>query len=242
MKLLLLALVSVTLLPLRAADVPTASKTIVTFGDSTTAWRGKLKVYSAWLGELFPSDRVVNRGYPGDTTKAALERFPAEVLAEKPQVVVIQFGINDSAVDTWKTPPRTVPRIAIDDYEKNLRAMIAGVRSAGGEVILMTPNQMRWTDKLRERYGKSSTYDPQDEKGFNKYLAQYVERMREIARDEKVELVDIYAAYDEWEKANAKSGDALLLDGIHPNDQGQKLVADKLEPVLRKVSAGQTKP
>ncbi len=236
MKNLLLALALVVSLPLRAEETPPAAKTIVTFGDSTTAWRGKLKVYSVWLAERFAHDRVVNRGVPGDTTSAALQRFEAEVLAEKPQVVVMQFGINDSTIDVWKTPPRTASRIVLADYEKNLRTMIAAARAAGSEVILMTPNQLRWTDTLRERYGKPPTYDPQDEKGFTKYLGEYAERVREIARDEKVELVDIYAAYDEWEKANGKSAEALLLDGMHPNDAGQKLVADKLEPVLRKVS------
>jgi len=235
MKLLLLCLLFTSLCA-RAEDVSTAPYTIVTFGDSTTAPRGKLKVYSDWLAERLGSQnvRVINRGQPGDTTSAALKRFPA-VLAEHPRLVIIQFGINDSAIDVWKTPPRTKPRVSLNDYDKNIRGFIHGVRKSGGSPILVTPNQLRWTPPMLERYGHLPAYDPHDEKGFSKSLSAYAECLRKIAREENVTLVDVYALYDEWEKTSQKSSGALLIDGMHPNSEGQRLVADALEPAILKI-------
>lgn len=83
--------------------------TIVAFGDSTTAPRGNLVVYSTLLqSELFAQGqpiRVVNSGVGGNTTEVARDRFERDVLAYQPDLVVVQFGINDSAVDVWKKPP-----------------------------------------------------------------------------------------------------------------------------------------
>lgn len=210
--------------------------TIVTFGDSLTAPREKLKVYFDWLAERLISQnvRVVNLGHPGDTTSAGLLRF-STVLAEHPNLVIIQFGVNDSAIDVWKKPPETESRVSLEEYDQNLRHFIREIRQSGGEVILMTPSQLRWTDLMRKFYGHKPVYDPDDERGFLKYLSQYVERMRQIAQEENVVIVDIYALYDQWEKTTKRSASTLLIDGVHPNNEGQKLVADALEPVVRKI-------
>ena len=40
-------------------------------------------------------------------------------------MIVIQFGINDAAVDVWKKPPATEPRVPLNEYLDNLRTMIA---------------------------------------------------------------------------------------------------------------------
>ena len=58
------------------------------------------------------------------------ERLARDVLADHPRAVVIQFGINDAAVDVWKRPPATTPRVPLAEYEQNLRWIIT--RLAGG--------------------------------------------------------------------------------------------------------------
>ncbi len=45
-------------------------------------------------------------------------------------------------------------------------------------------------------------------------------------------LVDVYAIYHDWEKSSGRPISALLLDGMHPNDDGHKLLTDKLAPVV----------
>jgi len=209
--------------------------TIVAFGDSTTAPRvvkGKpLTVYADLLGKELPGKgvdaTVINAGVGGNTTVRAKARFARDVLARRPDLVIIQFGINDSAVDVWKKPPATRPRVAIDRYTKNLEFFIRALRERNARVILMTPNPLCWTDKLKAMYGKPP-YDPSDPDGFNVLLRKYAEALRCVARRQKVPFIDIYAAFKAYEKAKGHSMDELLLDGMHPNEKGHRMIADLL--------------
>lgn len=210
---------------------------IVMFGDSTTAPRGAVKVYSSRvdtaLQSIGSSLSVHNAGVSGDTTSAALKRLQADVLAHEPRVVVIQFGINDSAVDVWKKPPATTPRVPLATYLQNLRTMIAESRKAGAKVILMTTNPLRWASKTRELYGKPP-YDPQAESGFESAnLLSYNDAMRKLADELKVPLVDVHAAYPTFAAKHQTTIDAMLPDGMHPGDLGHQLVAELLVTAIR---------
>lgn len=212
------------------ADLPAylSSGPVVVFGDSTTARRGKTRIYADVLTEFFADARgeveVINAGIGGNTTEMARRRFERDVLAHQPSVVIIQFGINDSAVDVWKDPPAAEPRVSLEDYRENLRFFVDEVRKHGSKVILMTPNALRWTPNLRRLYGKPP-YDPADENGFNITLEPYAQVVRDVAKEKDVPLVDVFAAYMD------KSGpmqDDLLPDGMHPNAKGHQIVADLL--------------
>ncbi|MFA6543301.1 MAG: exo-alpha-sialidase [Limisphaerales bacterium] len=209
---------------------------IIMFGDSTTAERpGAVdKVYATRVSEklqgIGSTLLVYNAGIGGNTTTAARARLARDVLQHKPRVVVVQFGINDAAVDVWKTPPATGSRVKLADYEANLRAIIAEVRKQGARPVLMTSNPTRWTARLKEMYGKPP-YLPDEADGFDKpVLANYCEAVRKLAAELSIPLVDVHEAF------LAKDPDKLLLDGMHPNDEGHKLIADLLMPVVRNQS------
>lgn len=227
-----LALLTVALL--LAAPAIAVAQTIVAFGDSTTAPRGTVDIYPPLLQEELTFNgvplRVVNAGVGGNTTKQAKSRFETDVLNQKPDVVVIQFGINDAAVDVWKTPPATGPRVSLADYEQNLRGFVATLKQRGVRTVLMAPNPLRWTPELTKLYGREP-YQPDEAEGLNVLLRDYAEAVRRIAREEAVGLVDVFAAFLEEEKAsNGASGKPvrLLLDGMHPNDRGHRLIAELL--------------
>lgn len=212
---------------------------IVMFGDSTTAPRGSLKVYATrvetMLQSIGSSLGVHNAGIPGNTTRDALKRLQTDVLKYQPRIVVMQFGINDSCVDVWKNPAATEPRVPLAEYLSNLRRMIAAAQEAKAKVILMTTNPLRWTSKLRELYGKPP-YNPAAEDGFDSAtLAGYNEALRQLAAELKVPLVDVRAAYPEFAAKHQTTIEGMLLDGMHPNDFGQQLVAELLVPAIRGV-------
>jgi lysophospholipase L1-like esterase len=204
---------------------------IVAFGDSTTAPRGSLAIYSGLIEKELPAKNlsavVINAGEPGNTTQMARRRFKADVIDHKPDLVIIQFGINDAAEDVWKTPPAQSPRVALADYRANLEFFVDTLRSARIKVLLMTPNPMRWTARLRELYGKPP-YLAEDPDGFNVLLKPYAEMVRQLARNKQVECLDIYAQWESYGLRNGQSVDALLLDGMHPNTKGHRLNADLL--------------
>jgi len=208
--------------------------TIVAFGDSTTAPRGNLVVYSMILErELTAEGRrvsVINSGKGGDNTTSAAERFETDVLAHHPDLVIIQFGINDSAVDVWNGA--TDPRVAIDDYERSLEGFVTALSDRGCAAIIMTSNPLRWTDKLKELYGKPP-YNPDDPEGFNLLLGDYVERARRVAARHGLPMVDSFRAFKEYGEVEGQSVDDLLLDGMHPNAAGHEIEAQLLLAQIR---------
>ena len=210
-----------------AAPPSTDPVTIVAFGDSTTAARGATTIYGAILPEELRQVRLINAGVSGNTTEMARARFEADVLSHQPRVAIIQFGINDSIVDVWKTPPATQPRISLERYEANLRHFVQVLKSRNTRVFLMTPNPLRWTPKLKEVYGRLP-YQPEEPDGLNTRLTSYCEVVRRVAREEGAELIDVQRAFFDQAQKRGVSVDALLLDGMHPNDQGHRIVADLL--------------
>jgi lysophospholipase L1-like esterase len=204
---------------------------VVLFGDSTTAVREGIKVYGDDLIEVFSRNQwtvdILNAGVGGNTTQQARERLVRDVLAHNPSLVVVQFGINDAAVDVWKSPPAVEPRVALSDYRANLEFFVEQIRAKDAAVVLMTPNPMQWTPTLLEKYGKPP-YLPENGDGFNVVLKSYAEAVRALAREKKVPLIDVYAAYERFHQETGRPVNTLLLDGMHPNNDGHALVRDLL--------------
>jgi lysophospholipase L1-like esterase len=218
---------------------------VVLFGDSTTA-RRPAEVESVYGDRLKPllaaagiNHTVANRGVPGDNTAHALARFERDVSALNPDLVVMQFGLNDAAVDVWRDPPAKAPRVALADYIANLSSMIRRLKERGVSVVLMTPNRMYWSPLLLERYDRPP-YDGANPEIFNQlHLDSYAAAMRDLAARENVPLVDINQTYVD----SGNPAQFLLKRCMqHPNDTGHELVAKLLAPVviaeLRKRDSG----
>ena len=210
---------------------------IIMFGDSTTAPRGSVKVYATRveiaLQSIGSSLSVYNSGVPSNTTVQARKRLQEDVLRHKPRIVVMQFGINDSAVDVWKKPPTTEPRVSLSAFIDNYRAMITEAQQQGAKVIVMTTNPLRWTSKLRELYGQPP-YNADAEDGFESLnLTRYNDALRKLATELKVPLVDVHTAYPAFAAKHKTTIDAMLTDGMHPGDLGHQHVAELLVPAIR---------
>ncbi len=211
--------------------------TVIGFGDSTTAPRPEdgVTVYCDMLRDELPrygiTGSVLNKGIGGNTTTMGMARFQTDVRAHDPDLVVIQFGLNDAAVDVWKTPPATQSRVSLSTYTSNITSFVQTLKSDGAQVVLMTTNPARWTDELLGLYG-SAPYDPNDPMGFNTILVNYNQAVRSIAAAESVPLVDVYNMYLAYDQVAGQSMDDLLVDGMHPNTQGQRLVGDALRNLI----------
>jgi len=105
--------------------------TIVAFGDSLTEGYGVAPsdTYPAQLENLlkergFPNLTIYNKGYSGDTSYDGLRKVD-EVLALKPQIVLLAFGPNDAM--------RRVPPALIKD---NLSLIVRKLQSNGIVVVM----------------------------------------------------------------------------------------------------------
>ena len=206
---------------------------VVVFGDSTTAAVPEFQVYGQLLATELSARAgaavtVINAGVRGDTTDKAALRWQHDVLDHSPDLLVIQFGINDATIDVWKNPPATTPRVPLPEYREHLLTFIREARARGAQVVLMTPNPLSWAPRLVELYGRSP-YDVTDPQGLNVNLRRYAQAMRDLARAERVPLVDVWAAHEIFARDHSES---LLLDGIHPNARGHELVARLLVTTL----------
>jgi lysophospholipase L1-like esterase len=182
------------------------------------------------LRERFPEAEWINAGVGGNDTEMARERFELDVTSRKPDLVLFQFGINDAAIDLCKDPPTEKCRVSLARYEANLVFFLGELRQLGSRTVLMTPNPIRWTESVRERYGKPP-YNVDAPDGFNRFLSDYVEVCRRVGRHSADGWIDIHEAFLEVEYW----WDRLLLDGIHPNAAGHQLAADCISKELKQL-------
>lgn len=207
-----------------SAPAPTKLR-IVTLGDSITKGvRPGVKAEETFAARLEAALRtegveasVLNVGIGGERTDQALKRLAKDVLAQKPSVVTIMYGTNDSYVDQGKS----ASRITADEYRANLGQLVAELRAAGITSVLMT----------EPRWGKTAKLNGVGEHP-NVRLEKYVAACRAVAAEQRVPLVD---HYQHWSAAEAKGTDigAWTTDQCHPNPEGHRVLADLMLPVLR---------
>ncbi len=151
LSLLLLAgqLAACTATPVVAAG----ERVIIAFGDSLTAGLGVAaeETYPARLGERLKREgydyRVINAGVSGDTTAGGLRRVDW-ALRLKPEVVIIELGVND-ALRGQK----------LEGVRANLDRIVARFQAAGTRVLLagmrLPPNYGdRYAEDFRRLYGE----------------------------------------------------------------------------------------
>lgn len=189
-------------------------KRIIFMGDSITdGWK---------LATYFPSKPYVNRGISGQTTPQMLVRFRPDVIALKPQVVVILAGTNDIAGNTG---PMTVEAI-----EDNLASMFELARASGIRVVIASVLPV--SDYAKNREGKPITQttrrSPEKIKTLNEWARKY-------ATQNELTYLDYFSAMVD-EKGFLK--EELSNDGLHPNDKGyavmQSLVEQAISAALKK--------
>lgn len=206
---------------------------IVAFGNSITATRSTIRqVFAQRLPELLRKNgivaEIINSGIPGSHTgsvrdnnlfkiRHARDRFETDVLAHNPDLVTIGFGTNDAHIDSKvKGGPSRIP---VSKFKENLVFMISNLRARDINVILITPNIL----------GKN--YDNFQ----NDRLGKYVKVMRKLAREYNLGIVDNFRTFSAYKKQGEEKLDALLLDGVHPNDAGHEIIAQNLMTEILKI-------
>lgn len=152
------------------------------------------------LKERFPLAvvNVIVTAIGGENSIQGAARFERDVLTHRPDVVLIDYGLND------RGPGLAAARTA-------WISMIEKAQAAGVKVILLTP-----TGDTRAKLD-----DPADK------LHQHAAQIRQLARDYHTGLVDSLALF-QAEVARGTPLDALMSQVNHPNARGHQLVADAL--------------
>lgn len=178
--------------------------------------------------------QVINAGVAGENTLEALNRIQVDVLDHGPQIVIVEFGLNDVRYE----PEKHVP---VTQFVENLGRIAAAIQEIGAVVVLTTPNPI-----INERHPYSQAVDYYDRwGGCNQALEEYVEGVREAGRIIPARVCDIYQAFidraveAEFRGETSDYKNLLSLqpyisfdDGVHPTPTGQQLIAQELYKLL----------
>lgn len=185
---------------------------IVCFGDSVTGvyyHTGSRRAYTDMLGTALrriapvADLEMINAGVSGHTTANGLSRIEKDVLAHKPDLVTVMFGLNDMV------------RVPLEQYRANLKEIVARCRAAGAEVILATPNAV--IDTPARPIAK---------------LVSYCDVVRAVARELRVPLCDCYQRHAALREHAPFVWRLTMSDPIHPNMAGHKRLATELAQTL----------
>ena len=192
-------------------------KRIVALGDSTTAGtpaflspleappvgRGDARSqFAYWLMQARPDWRVLNRGINGERSDQIAARFDRDVLAERPDAVIIIAGVNDVYQGR---PAAQVTPVLQNLYERASRASIPVV---AGSIVPYNTATAAANAAMRE---------------INRWIEA------EAARRPNLRFVDTRAATAAADDPDTLAGSP---DGLHPDLDGYRRMAEALEPAL----------
>jgi lysophospholipase L1-like esterase len=197
---------------------------IVFFGDSITdcgrdrqdersLGDGYVKVLADKLRPLYPDTDIelINKGVSGDEVSDLLARVDKDVIAQRPDVVVMMIGINN-VIHVFKNDKP----LDFKKFQDDLEELLLQLKDAGIIVLFLEPFLLPAPDKRR--------YRPL----FNKEL--------EIVHELATKYADEFVAYDEMFNGVAQSipYQEFSEDGVHPTHRGSRLIADTAIKVLRR--------
>lgn len=161
---------------------------------------------------------VVNMAASGRSTKTFIaEKRWEKTLAEKPQVVLIQFGHNDS--HPKERPEATDAATTFRDF---LRRYVDQARAIGAQPVLITPMHRR-------------TWKPDG--SLDDILLPYAEAMKAVAEEKKVPLIDLHTLSGELYLQLGKEKAAELAntpkDFTHFGEKGAQAMAELVIARLR---------
>ena len=182
-----------------------ADATIVCFGDSITAGYAVRRGFPSFLLESlrqrFPDSKIemINSGICGDTSQDGLGRLDWAVLSYEPDLVTINFGINDCVLG-----------LSLEEFEMNLVEMVRRIRAGPDSEILLLSSQ------------------PLESPPYDQRVLDYYQTVERVAKEMNVGFVDVYGAWMKRVQAGMPL-DSLILPGLdHPNEAGYRIIAEEL--------------
>lgn len=205
---------------------------IAFFGDSICLGQG-ISIHNGWVPRLSEfiekklenkSSLIFNSSYNGRTTRQALLQMPFEILNHKPDILLIQFGMNDC--NYWETD-NGLPRVSLNSFKENITEMINRGFNCGSKYIVLNTNHP--TPKKSNFKNLDFSYEHSNN--------IYNETLRSISSENKNLIInDINSKILDFLKFNKIGPKKIVLeDGIHLNSLGHDLYYDFTSKILDKL-------
>jgi lysophospholipase L1-like esterase len=196
----------------------TGALTIVALGSSTTAGSGASAddrsypaVLAAELERRLPDAKinVINKGVGGQSAYDMLLRMDADVIDEKPSIVIWQTVVNDA-----------IRNVGEEKIAKILRKGITKVQAAGIDMIMM---DLQWLP----REGRYPKYD------------DYRAILAKTAQEHGVSIFPRHAMMKNWAGTKRFTAEELVgMDGLQMVDAGYRCLAIRLADGIAAALAG----
>jgi lysophospholipase L1-like esterase len=153
--------------------------------------------------------RIINQGISGNRTTDLLSRLDKDVIAYKPNHVVLMIGVNDA----WRQldcPQIPEYRQTTEVYKQNIIEIISRLQNEGIHVVLMSPFYL----------------EPNRENALRQKVDAYNVVLKEIAKQYHLMYVDIQQAFDQL--LENVSIFTISGDRIHLNMAGNMFLRDQV--------------
>ena len=178
------------------------------------------------LGVLFPNVllNIINAGIAGTGAPYGLSRLERDVLSRNPDLTVVCFGLNDCGKEEE----------GLSEYIDSLREIFRRLKSAGSEVIFMTPCMM--AAKVSETIHPSfiELAEKLAERQNRGMLDSYINAAKELCAEENVPVCDVYAKWKRMAELGVDTTELLSNKLNHPTRELHNLFAYSLvETMMR---------
>lgn len=181
--------------------------------------------------------KVVNHSNMGATVMDGLNWFETFQPVDS-ALCAVEFGGNDCDLD-WKTvaehPEEPIQaRVDLKDYAAGLSMFVAQIRARNMRPMLVTPLPLEakryfaWV--TRGLNAKNVLTALGDVEHIYRWQERYAITMQDVARETHCELLnlrDVFLARKDYTSL-------MCADGIHPNDEGHRVLAEATLDVARK--------
>lgn len=226
---ILLAALALTASALHAELAVKSGETIAFMGDSITQGGNKKGGYVDLVMSALKSHGLdvkhIPAGKSGNKSTDMLARLDEAVISKKPQWMTLSCGVNDVWHFKLVLGKRTFEGVGIEDYKKNITAILDKAKAADIKVMVLT-STMIGEDPAKE---------------LNQMMIPYNDFLRQIAKERGLPLADLNADMQAQLKTIPDvpgkpktfgsyfyGGDVqnkLTTDGCHMNAEGNKMMA-----------------
>lgn len=182
---------------------------LIALGDSLTqGWmvrKGYLDFFAEMLKAEYPECNVtiINMGIPGDTAEGGLYRLRKDVCDRDPDLVFIQFALNDAFTGV---PP--------ERFKNTIRTMIDHIRAeTDAEILLVTsvPIMHQEEDFMAENF-------------YN--------RLIDLSHEENIPIALVHDYWKKKISEGTDIRRLVQMDMVHPNMEGYRLMAEAIMDVF----------
>jgi lysophospholipase L1-like esterase len=185
---------------------------IVFLGDSITEQQLYTNYVESYLATRYPELELTffNAGWGGDTAPGGVARLQRDVLALKPSVVTLCYGMNDGR---YTQPTEEIRQTFVN----GLRELVRRLKRAGIRIVLLTPGMV---DEHAAPHLAPVEYN-------RRGLRVLVDEVLRLAVEQKLPHYDLHLLMNEVD-ARARAADptfTMIPDGVHPNPAGHLVMA-----------------